>query len=208
MNEPNTYYCTIDILIVAGKGSELLQLVLELDDLEGDDVMGSILEKIFKGKSTDMVLLAPMDGELIDLSVVTDLTFSQRLLGDGFAIEPKEGTIIAPVSGTVSVAAGTLRTVCITADNGVEIMIHAGIKAGSVDPSELETFVELGQKVEAGDVIMKMDLEQIRENGGLTTTPVIITNCQEFIIQLLEEKGTVIESGTPVVRLKEAGKNM
>ncbi len=168
--------------------------------------MGSILEKLFKAKSSDIVILAPMDGERIDFGSTENLSFLQKHLEDGFIIRPTEGTIIAPISGVITEASGVLRAVRMETDIGIQLSIVPGLNETALEPSELETFVEDGQRVEAGDVIMKMNLKEIEENRKSAVTILFLSDWGDFSPQRISEENDILEIGTPFLRLKEQEK--
>nr|WP_243426873.1 PTS glucose transporter subunit IIA [Mediterraneibacter glycyrrhizinilyticus] len=107
---------------------------------------------------------------------VKDPTFSQKLLGDGFAVEPVDGTVKAPVDGTIGVAFETGHAVGMTAENGTEILIHIGIDTVDMNGNGFRMMVRDGQKVKKGDILVGADLEEIRKAGKDTAVMVIFTS--------------------------------
>ena len=108
---------------------------------------------------------SPVSGKVIPLEEVKDPTFSQKLLGDGFAVEPVDGTVKAPVDGTIGVAFETGHAVGMTAENGTEILIHIGIDTVDMNGNGFRMMVRDGQKVKKGDILVGADLEEIRKAG-------------------------------------------
>lgn len=129
----------------------------------------------------DVVTIAsPVSGQVEDLSQVNDEVFSQKMMGDGAAVVPSDGTIYAPADGTLSVAYATKHAYGITADNGAEILIHAGIDTVNLDGEHMESFVEQGQKVKKGDKLGTVDLDAVKAAGYDTTVMVILTNTANY----------------------------
>ncbi|WP_125709228.1 N-acetylglucosamine-specific PTS transporter subunit IIBC [Lacticaseibacillus porcinae] len=116
------------------------------------------------------------DGELVDLAKVSDATFAQKMLGDGYAIEPSDGKIVAPVSGVVTAVFPTKHAVGITTPAGLEVLIHIGIDTVTLDGKPFVTHVAVDDQVTYGDLLVTADLEAIKAAGKPVTTMVIFTN--------------------------------
>lgn len=121
-------------------------------------------------------IMAQQTGRAIPLEEVKDPVFSQKVLGDGIAIQPKSGEVLAPVSGKIVQISSTLHAVCIAGDDGIELLIHLGLDTVRLEGKGFTCFVKEGQHVCAGDRMIKMDLELIRQNGFETVSPCVITN--------------------------------
>ena len=128
--------------------------------------------------STGEEIISLVNGELMDISQVPDEVFSTRLMGDGFAIKSNDGVICSPVNGTVGVVFPTKHAVIIESENGREVLIHLGIETVKLEGKGFDVFVEVGQKVKAGDKIVKMDLDYIEKNATSTISPVVFTNLE------------------------------
>ncbi|WP_207733526.1 glucose-specific PTS transporter subunit IIBC [Romboutsia sp. 1001285H_161024_C4] len=128
--------------------------------------------------STGEEIISLVNGELMDISQVPDEVFSTRLMGDGFAIKSNDGEIYSPVNGTVGVVFPTKHAVIIESENGREVLIHLGIETVKLEGKGFDVFVEVGQKVKAGDKIVKMDLDYIEKNATSTISPVVFTNLE------------------------------
>ncbi|WP_207744148.1 glucose-specific PTS transporter subunit IIBC [Romboutsia sp. 1001713B170131_170501_G6] len=126
--------------------------------------------------STGEEIISLVNGELMDISQVPDEVFSTKLMGDGFAIKSNDGEIYSPVNGTVGVVFPTKHAVIIESENGREVLIHLGIETVKLEGKGFEVFVEVGQKVKAGDKLVKMDLDYIEKNATSTISPVVFTN--------------------------------
>lgn len=131
--------------------------------------------KVDLGESS-MEILSPANGDLLDLSEVPDDVFSQKLMGEGFAVESADGDIYAPVSGEVGMIFPTKHAIIIATEDGIEVLIHMGIDTVKMDGRGFELFCEMGQKVKAGDKLAHMDKAVFQAEGYPTVTPVIFTN--------------------------------
>ncbi len=128
--------------------------------------------------------VSPMEGEIKPLSDVPDAVFSQKLMGDGFAILPTEGTVVSPVSGKIVTFFPTKHAIGIQADSGREILIHVGIDTVKLDGEGFEALVAQGDHVEEGQPLLQVDLDYVSANAPSIITPIIFTNL--FDGELLE----------------------
>ena len=124
-------------------------------------------------------ILAPMSGQVVPLEQVPDAVFSQKLMGDGAAIQPDDGKIYAPVSGKVVTVADTLHAYGIRAEDGSEILIHVGLDSVTLKGKGFESHVKEGDAVTAGQLIAEVDLNVLQGNDIPTITPVILCNGAE-----------------------------
>ncbi|KPC77762.1 PTS system glucose-specific transporter subunit IICBA [Thermoactinomyces vulgaris] len=122
---------------------------------------------------------APMTGKLLPLSEVPDQVFSQKMMGDGFAIEPTEGTVVSPVDGEIVNLFPTKHAIGIRARDGREVLIHVGIDTVNLEGKGFTSFIAEGDKVEKGQKLLEVDLAYIKEHATSIITPVIFTNLPE-----------------------------
>ena len=127
-----------------------------------------------KGKQLEIA--APLTGKVIPVTEVPDPVFAEKVLGDGIAVDPTEGTVYSPVDGTIFQIAHTFHAMGIESDDGLEILVHLGIDTVKLEGKGFQSFVEVGRKVKKGDKIMEMDIGFIREQGLSPMSPCIITN--------------------------------
>lgn len=137
-------------------------------------------------------LFAPITGKVTQLENVPDPTFSQKLMGDGLAIEPTEGKVVSPVDGEIMLVAGTKHAIGIKGSSGVEILIHIGLETVALNGEGFEVHVKQGDKVKVGDLLVTMDLDVIREKAASSITPIIITNSDDFRVVEQCEYDTVV----------------
>lgn len=120
-----------------------------------------------------LTVLSPLQGKVIPLEKVEDDAFSSGILGVGVAVEPNVGEVYSPVDGVVSNTVKTAHAIGITSSGGSDILIHIGIDTVKLGGKFFEYCVKEGEKVSAGDILMKFDIEKIKEAGYKITTPII-----------------------------------
>ena len=149
-------------------------------------------------------MTAPVNGKVILLSEVRDEAFASEALGKGIAIIPQDGRICAPCDGVVSALFPTGHAIGITSAKGAEVLIHVGMDTVRLNGAGFTSHVSEGQMVKAGDLLIEADLETIQKAGYDTTTPIIITNTEDFAE--LETAGVgLVKAGVPVIKLKMRG---
>lgn len=143
----------------------------ELDEVAIDDS-----KKASKGSYS---LYNPIDGEIVELEKVPDEAFSQKILGDGFAVIPSGNNVYAPASGEVSVLFPTKHAVAITTEEGLEILVHIGIDTVNLNGEGFTAHVEQGNKVKKGDLLVSFDTEFVEKNAKSLISPIVITNMEK-----------------------------
>lgn len=126
------------------------------------------------------VLLAPITGTAIKMTEVPDPVFASEAMGTGAAVRPTEGKLYAPASGTITVLAETGHALAMTTDAGAEVLMHIGIDTVTLKGAPFTAHVRLGDHVEAGQLLMDVDLDAIRAAGLDPVTPVIVTNSDAY----------------------------
>ena len=138
--------------------------------------------KLF-GKSEekkDNRIYAPMAGYAVGLKEVPDPTFSSCMLGKGIAIIPEDGKVCAPCNATVDMMFTTGHAVSLIADNGAEILIHVGLETVAMNGKGFTTYVQNGQRVKKGQLMLEVDLEVLKAAGLNCITPVLVCNSDEY----------------------------
>ncbi|WP_202080504.1 PTS sugar transporter subunit IIA [Caldalkalibacillus salinus] len=135
-----------------------------------------LMNKIVGGKPEQETFVSPLTGTIVSLSEVPDPTFSQKMMGDGVAIMPSEGEVVSPVEGKIVQIFPTKHAIGIESKAGIEILIHIGIETVAMNGEGFKSFVKEGDKVKAGDRLIRFDLELVKEKANDTVTPVLITN--------------------------------
>ena len=143
----------------------------------------------FKGVTEEVYSVA--DGQVVALEQVEDPVFAQKMMGDGFAVEPANGNIVSPVTGTVSSIFPTKHALGLVTDSGLEVLVHIGLDTVSLEGKPFTVHVFEGQKVVAGDLLVTADLDAIREAGRKTSTVVVFTNGDVLKSVKLEQTGSL-----------------
>ncbi len=124
----------------------------------------------------ELKLIAPIDGNTIALSNVPDPVFSQKMAGDGTAIDSTGDIVVAPCDGELTLIFKTNHAFAMSLDNGIELLVHIGIDTVSLNGEGFERLIEPGQTVKAGTPIIKINRQIIKEKNLSLITPVLITN--------------------------------
>lgn len=123
---------------------------------------------------------SPVDGRVVAIESVDDEVFSQKLAGDGVAIEPMSDIFTAPIDGTITKIFSTNHAYSIKSDRDLEVMVHIGLDTVLLEGRGFEALANEGDIVKSGDSIIKVDLDYIRKNAKSTITPIIITDSSEY----------------------------
>lgn len=134
------------------------------------------LKEEIKLLMTRALIKSPIEGRILDLSDVPDETFSQKILGDGFAIEPTSNMVVAPCDAEVMHLFPTGHAIALKTDQNLEILIHVGVDTVKMKGEGFRTFVKTGDKVRRGQKLIEFDLDLIRKKAKSILTPVIVTN--------------------------------
>ena len=153
-------------------------------------------------EAAEKIVAAPVEGKVIPLTETPDPTFASEALGKGAAIVPTGDTIKSPVNGTVTMVFDTGHAVGLESDDGVEILVHIGINTVELDGKGFTKLVKDGDTVKIGDPLIKFDQAVIKEGGYNLTTPVIVTNSDDFASVELIASGDVT-GGTQILKVKK-----
>lgn len=123
---------------------------------------------------------SPLEGESVPLSSVNDQTFASGILGNGVAVKPSAGRVVAPFSGEVSTLFDTKHAIGLTGDDGVELLIHVGLNTVELGGRYYDAKVKMGDRVERGQTLIEFDKDEIEKAGYETVTPVIISNIDSY----------------------------
>ena len=156
-------------------------------------------EAQFKGVTEDVHSVA--DGQVINIEDVKDPVFSQKMMGDGFAVKPENGKIVSPVSGKVASIFPTKHALGLVTDNGLEVLVHIGLDTVSLEGKPFDVKVTEGQIVAAGDLLVEANLDAIREAGRETSTVVVFTNTDAIKSVKVEHTGK-LAANAPVAKVE------
>ena len=156
-------------------------------------------EAKFKGVTDEVHSVA--DGQVINIEDVKDPVFSQKMMGDGFAVEPENGKIVSPVAGKVTSIFPTKHALGLVTDNGLEVLVHIGLDTVSLEGKPFDVKVTEGQTVVAGDLLVEANLDAIREAGRATSTVVVFTNADAIKSVKVEHTGK-LAANAPVAKVE------
>lgn len=149
----------------------------------------------------DTVLASCLNGTVVPLAEVKDEAFASGALGDGIAIEPTDGELVAPADGEISSTFETHHAIGMTTTDGAELLMHIGIDTVKLGGKHFTYLVNEGDKVKKGQALIRFELEEIRKAGYPLTTPVIVCNTDEYAAINAKASGTV-KQGDALLELK------
>ncbi|OCG21715.1 beta-glucoside-specific PTS transporter subunit IIABC [Gilliamella sp. App4-10] len=170
----------------------------ESDNLSPNNIDNENIEK-----QNNTTIYSPMTGKVIALSEVNDPTFASELMGKGTAIIPTIGQVVAPDDGEVVSLFRTKHAIGLQTDSGAEILIHIGIDTVKLDGQYFQAHIKAGNKVKKGDLLVSFDIEAIKQAGFEVTTPIIITNSDNYQDILPIFKQDNIQSGEALLALSQ-----
>ena len=153
---------------------------------------------LLKKKETEPTVLAPCDGRIIPLEQVQDTTFSQKMMGDGFAVMPAGEYIVAPFKGTVLMVFPTLHAIGLRAEDGLEFLIHIGMDTVQLEGRGFDVLVQAGDKVKMGQTLVTVDLDLVRQSGKSLISPVVFVNGEAVT---LLKTGAVARGEADIVKI-------
>lgn len=143
---------------------------------------------------------SPVTGSVVSLSNVKDEAFASGALGQGCAVVPSVGEVVAPCDGVVSVLPDTKHAIGLTSDTGADILIHVGMNTVELKGKYFESFVKEGESVKKGDLLLKFDVDAIKAAGYEITTPVVISNADSYAnIDVLVGEGKSVNRGETLI---------
>ncbi len=137
-------------------------------------------EKVPEKNYKDNCVYSPMSGRAIALEEVPDKTFASGTLGQGAAIDPMDGKVVAPADGKVSTLFDSHHAVGLTLDNGMELFVHIGMNTVELGGEGFDAFVKEGDRVKRGDTLITFDIQNLKNKGYSVISPVIITNSEKY----------------------------
>lgn len=174
----------------------------EKEKTQGEKAEAEKLE-IQESVTGEILLDSHMEGEAIPMSEVKDETFAAEVLGKGIAIIPKKGEVTAPCDAVVETVFATRHAIGLKADHGVEILIHVGINTVELGGKFYTSHVKEGDRVKTGQVMLTFDMEKIKEAGYDVTTPMIVTNSDDYQEIRILKTGNVTKQDA-VLEIKES----
>ena len=188
-------YIAIGLTVVAILVSFALQMMLPVPYLYGDpseekaDDQHNEVTELKEIKQE--IISSPLIGNVVKLENVPDQVFASGAMGKGIAIDPSDGILVAPAKAKVTLVFPTKHAVGLQTENGAEILIHIGMDTVSLAGKGFESFVQVGDQVEAGQKLMAFDLNAIKEAGLPVITPIVVTNTDDFTDILVTQESQV-----------------
>lgn len=162
----------------------VLTIILYKDKEEVKEVENKVKEETKEVKSTKLekeIVVSPIKGEVLNLNDIEDAAFSSGVLGQGVAIIPSDGKVVAPVDGVVTTLFPSLHAIGILSDEGVEVLIHIGLNTVQLEGRGFEACIKQGDRITKGQTILKFDIDVIKEAGYSVVTPIVVTNSSQFL---------------------------
>lgn len=177
--------------------SFVLTFILKFDEKTEDKALDTIdgtksNSGLSTAKGDKIVLASPIEGKVISLDKVEDQVFSSGALGKGVAIEPSLGEVYAPADAQVTTLFPTGHAIGLTTTDGVEVLMHIGMDTVELNGDGFETFVKQGDEVKKGDLLVKFDMNKIKEAGYSVITPIVVTNSGDYLDVLDMEQTDVL----------------
>lgn len=151
-------------------------------------------------KRKPRVINAPIDGQIVAIETVDDEVFSQKMAGDGVAIIPVGEIFTAPVDGVITKIFSTNHAYSVKSDQDLEVLVHIGLETVALKGEGFERIANEGDKVKAGDPVIKVDLAYIKANAKDIITPILVTD--ESKAESIEKKETIVKSGDVIMEVK------
>lgn len=151
-------------------------------------------------QTSDRVLIAPLSGQVHELSTIQDEAFASGAMGKGVAITPSDGRLVSPVNGRVTAVFPTAHAIGISSSGGAELLIHVGMNTVKLKGEHFTAHVQEGQTIKAGDLLLEFDTVAIAAKGYDLTTPIIVTNSDDFTDVIVTDK-TSITIGEKLIQI-------
>ena len=191
-----------NLQVIVGTTVEFLATAMrkrmDANDMEapsGDKVSNEpeAAPKATNSNSEDFVM--PVKGRLMNMTEVPDQVFSQKMMGDGFAVDPEDGLFVSPVDGEILNVFPTKHAIGIRSEQGQEILVHVGLDTVDLKGKGFEVYVKEGDMVKKGDKLLKADLPYIKEHATAVISPIVFTNLNEDDKIKIKQTG-VVDAGT------------
>lgn len=171
-------------------------LIIGFEDIvDEDDDLDFVEESNAQLLDNEISITSPLEGKVIPLTEVKDPTFSQEILGKGAAIIPEKGVVYAPFDGKVDAVFETGHALGLVSEDGVELLIHVGIDTVNLKGKYFTPKKKSGDTMKKGDILLEFDIDKIKADGYDVTTPIIISNTEQFAkVKACEDKVVTKES--------------
>lgn len=191
----------MNALIAAALSVTISFLLAYLLGIEEEEPQVVEVENIPTGASTTKKIVSPLKGKILPLEQVNDETFAGKMLGEGIAIVPSDRKVLSPVNGLVSSVFPTKHAIGLISQEGVEVLIHFGLETVQLKGEGFTSFVKEGDTVQKGDLLLEVDLDALIKKGYDVTTPIIVTNTQNFLDVLPMIEQEAVELGDEILAI-------
>lgn len=157
-----------------------IQMFIPIPTLYAKKEIKAVVEEGEKASVKEQVVSSPITGKVVPLSETPDAVFASGAMGQGVAIEPSVGEVVAPADGTICLLFPTNHAIGLATDDGAELLIHVGMDTVELDGKGFTAHVVQGSKVKKGQLLLSFDMEAIQEAGYSVVTPVIVTNSADY----------------------------
>ena len=171
-------------------------LIIGFEDIvDEDDDLDFVEESNAQLLDNEISITSPVEGKVIPLTEVKDSTFAQEILGKGAAIIPEKGVVYAPFDGKVDAVFETGHALGLVSEDGVELLVHVGIDTVNLKGKYFTPKKKSGDTMKKGDILLEFDIDKIKADGYDVTTPIIISNTEQFAkVKACEDKVVTKES--------------
>lgn len=185
--------------------SFVVTYLVGFEDVVEDEKTQEVKEEVaVETAVNDAVIYSPINGKCVELSEVSDPMFSEGMMGNGVAIIPSEGKVVAPVDGVVSALFDTKHAIGITSKDGAEILIHVGIDTVNLKGQYFDAKIKTGDTIKKGDLLVEFEMEAIKKAGYEVITPVIITNTPDYSeISPAGKVGASVKEKEPLINVRK-----
>jgi sugar PTS system EIIA component len=146
---------------------------------------------MFNFLKKETTLFSPVNGKAIKIEDVPDQIFAKKMMGEGIGFINDENKIYAPCDSEVVLVASTKHAIGLKTKSGIEILIHVGLDTVNLNGEGLEVYVEVKDKVKAGDLLLSYEKDFMNKKGVDMTTPMVITNSNDFDIEVISSNKQV-----------------
>ncbi|PMC59127.1 PTS beta-glucoside transporter subunit EIIBCA [Dolosicoccus paucivorans] len=170
----------IVLIQLFGYGEDSTEAVTTVDEKSLDSVETNQAPTIKEEIGVKRIISQPITGEVIPLEKIKDSVFSDGMMGPGVGIVPDSGQVVAPFDGEVMMVAETKHAIGLKSNDGVEVLIHIGLETVGLDGEPFDVLIQAGDKISQGQALVSANLKVIQDHNLDTTTPVVITNADQF----------------------------
>lgn len=171
------------VSVIKSKIADFMENPVEVEKVVVKETVEEVVE-VKAGKNE--TIYAPITGEMKDMSETPDATFAQKMMGDGVVIFPSEGSVFAPFDGEVTFVFGTKHAIGLNSALGTEMLIHVGIDTVQLDGKGFEVFVNDGDRIKKGDLLIKFDIDYLTANAPSLATPIVFTNLEDSTLNSIQ----------------------